>query len=119
MELTALPPKKNKPTTDHKKRSQSSSGWTFSQPQSRARPQFAPQGRSSYAGFGMQGSNSGTPPQRKTSLFHYMTFNSIIEERQNESPLKNPEFGLNPNICDAKVVFPLPIRPVIETISFS
>jgi len=97
MELTAPPPKKTKPSADDKKRSPSSPGGTFSQPQSGARPQFAPQRRSSYAGFGMQGGNSGTPPQRKTSLFHNMKFNPIMEEQQDQGPQKRPEFGLNPN----------------------
>ena len=39
-----------------------------------------------------------------------------------ESPFKvilTFELGSNPKICEANVVFPLPIRPVIETTSFS
>ena len=67
MELTAPPPKKTKPSADEKKRSPSAAGGTFSQSQSAARPQFQPQRRSSYAGFGMQGGSGGTQlPQRKT-----------------------------------------------------
>jgi len=99
MELTAPPPKKTKPSADEKKRSPSAAGGTFSQSQSAARPQFQPQRRSSYAGFGMQGGSGGTQlPQRKTSLFHNMKFNPIMEEQSHEqNAQKRPEFGLNPN----------------------
>jgi len=97
MELTAPPPKKTKPSADDKKRSPSALGGSFSQ--SQARPQFAPQRRSSYAGFGMQGGNSVQQvPARKTSLFHNMKFNPIMEEQgHDQNPQKRPEYGLNPN----------------------
>jgi len=97
MELTAPPPKKTKPSADDKKRSPSAAGGTFTQSQS-ARPQFQPQRRFSHAGFGMQGGSSGSQPARKTSLFHNMKFNPIMEEQSHDqSPQKRPEYGLNPN----------------------
>jgi len=99
MELTAPPPKKTKPSADDKKRSTSAAGGTFSQSQS-GRPQFQPpQRRFSHAGFGMQGGSGGQPmPTRKTSLFHNMKFNPILEEQgHDQGPQKRPEYGLNPN----------------------